>query len=349
MRLRSIIKVMLLPHRALQERARLIDRLNATDGKLVDAQNHIKELTEVRISLQDRLAAVTDERDKFREILAALDTAHFVAPGHFYSPTPSRADVEEQLARQDRQNLLLNVPAIDMNIPGQLRLLDSLRTYYPQVPFTAKAQPNLLYRLDNGHFSYTDGIILFCMLNALRPRRIIEIGSGFSTCAILDTNRLFLGGQAQITCIDPYPENLRSLLRNSQDTVTIMESKLQDTDMSIFDELGANDVLFIDSSHVSKIGSDVNYIVFEILPRLKPGVVIQIHDMYIGFEYPDKWLREGRAWNEAYLLRAFLEFNQQFRISLFIGYLQIVHEAWFREHMPETLLRKGGSFWMEKL
>jgi predicted O-methyltransferase YrrM len=349
MRLRSIIKVMLLPHRALQERARLIDRANATDGRLVDAQNHIQELTEVRVSLQDELAEVRDERDRFHDILNALDTAHFVAPGHFYSPAPSRADVEEQLTRQVQRKLLLNPPAIDMNIPEQLRLLDSLRRYYPQVPFKADPVPGLLYQFANPYFSYTDGIILFCMLNTLRPRRIIEIGSGFSTCAILDTNRLCLEGQAQVTCIEPHPEILRSLLPKSQNAVTIVESKLQDIDPGIFDELGPNDVLFIDSSHVSKVGSDVNYVVFEILPRLKAGVVIQIHDIYIGFEYPDKWLREGRAWNEAYLLRAFLEYNQSFRISLFLGYLQNMHEAWFREHMPDTLLRKGGSFWMEKL
>ncbi len=349
MKLRSIIKVMLLPHRALQERARLIDQVNATDGKLVDARNHIAELTEARVSLQDELAAVKDERDRFFEILAALDTAHFVAPGHFYSPMPSRADVEEQLERLSQLDLLLKLPAIDMNIPGQLRLLESLMSYYPQVPFKAEAVPGLLYRMDNGYFSYTDGIVLFCMLNALRPRRIIEIGSGFSTCAILDTNRLFLGGQAQVTCIDPHPGVLRSLLGNSQDAVTMVESKLQNVDRGIFDELGPNDVLFIDSSHVSKAGSDVNYVFLEIRPRLKAGVAIQIHDIYLGFEYPAKWLREGRAWNEAYLLRAFLEYNQQFRISLFIGYMQNVHEAWFREHMPDTMLRKGGSFWMEKL
>ena len=349
MRLRSIIKVMLLPHRALQERARLIDRANATDGKLVDAQNHIKELTEVRVRLQDELAETKDERDRFHDILKALDTAHFVVPGHFYSPLPSKADVEEHLARRVHRNLLLSFPAVDMNVPEQLKVLDSLKRYYPQVPFRDKPVPGLLYQFANAYFSYTDGIILFCMLNALRPRRIIEIGSGFSTCAILDTNRLCLEGQAQVTCIDPHSEVLRKLLANSQDAVTIVDSKLQDMDLGIFDELGRNDVLFIDSSHVSKVGSDVNYIFFEILPRLKAGVVIQLHDIYIGFEYPDKWLHEGRAWNEAYLLRSFLEYNQSFRISLFLGYLQNMHEAWFREHMPDTLLRKGGSFWMEKL
>ena len=82
---------------------------------------------------------------------------------------------------------------------------------------------------------------------------------------------------------------------------------------------------------------------------VKPGVIVQIHDIYLAFEYPDSWLIEGRAWNEAYLLRAFLEYNERFRILLFISYLQNAHEAWFQNHMPETLLNKGGCFWMEKL
>jgi len=85
------------------------------------------------------------------------------------------------------------------------------------------------------------------------------------------------------------------------------------------------------------------------LPRLKSGVIIQIHDIHLAFEYPAVWLREGRAWNEAYLLRAFLEYNEHFRILLFLSYMQNAYEDWFQQNMPLTLLKKGGSFWMEKL
>jgi len=348
-RLRSIIKVLLFPNWAVNERIRLTHLLNATNGKLVDAENHIRELTEARIGLQDELAVMTAERDRFRDILAALDTAHFVTPGHFYSPMPSKLDVEQQLTRQLEQGLLLKLPAVDLNIQGQLKLLDLLKNYYPRVPFGPEPVQELLYHLDNPYYSYTDGILLFCMLNHLRPKRIIEIGSGFSTCAILDTNRLCLGGKTQVTCIDPHPQNLRSLLAKSQDPLTIIESKVQDTDIMLFDQLDRGDFLFIDSSHVCKAGSDVNRILFEILPNLNSGVVIHIHDICIGFEYPDTWLREGRAWNEAYLLRAFLEYNDQFRILLFISYLQNMHRDWFHEHMPDTLKKQGACFWMEKL
>ena len=347
MRLRSIIKVMLLPHRTLQERARLIDRVNATDGKLVDAQNHIMELTDARVSLQNELAVVTDERDRLREILDGLTTVQFVAPGHFYSPFPSKRDIKEYLARE--RPLLREVPAIGMDDALQLEVLESLTSYYHLVPFQAKAVDTLLYSADNPHYSYTDSIILFCMLNHLRPRRLIEIGSGFSTCAILDTNRISLDSKIKITSIEPHAELLRTLISRSSDPPTIIETKLQDVDVRMFDQLESGDVFFVDSTHVSKLGSDVNYIFFEVLPRLKPGVIIHLHDIYAGFEYPEPWVIEGRAWNEAYLLRAFLEYNERFRILLFISYLQNAYEAWFQQNMPKTLLDKGGSFWMEKL
>ena len=108
-------------------------------------------------------------------------------------------------------------------------------------------------------------------------------------------------------------------------------------------------MLFIDSTHISKLGSDVNHLFFEILPRLRPGVVIHLHDIGVGFEYPDHWVKEGRAWNEAYLLRAFLQYNEFFRILLYISYMQNVYEPWFRQNMPDTLLDRGGCFWMEKV
>ncbi len=307
-----------------------------------------KEKIEAIHELLDKLTKVSAERDRLKRLVDNSDALQFYEPGHFYAPIPSKRDVREYFAKLEQQPPSLDLPAINMNDQIQLDFLDSLKPYYPLVPFRAQPVEGLLYHLDNPNYPHTDGIILFCMLNHLRPRRVIEVGSGYSTCAILETNRLFLNGETQITSIEPHPQLLRSLIANSKDALTIIESKLQDTNIEIFDQLERGDILFIDSSHVSKVGSDVNYIIFELLPRLKPGVVVHLHDIYFGFEYPAVWLREGRAWNEAYLLRAFLEYNERFRILLFISYLQNVYEPWFREHMPDTLLNKGGCFWMEK-
>jgi hypothetical protein len=278
--------------------------------------------------LKQRVAVISQERDELKRILA--DAGPFAPPGHFYSPIPSQSDVAEYLNRLQRKSLLAGLPAIRMDDQTQLEFLELLKPYYSQLPFQAGPVEGLLYQFDNPHFSYADASALFCVMNYFRPRKLIEIGSGFSTCVILDTNRVCLGSQTQVISIEPHAKLLRALITKSHDSPTIIEHKLQDTD-------------------ICKAGSDVNYIIFEILPRIKSGVVIQIHDIHLAFEYPDVWLREGRAWNEAYLLRAFLEYNDHFRILLFLSYMQNAYEEWFRRNMPQTLLKKGGSFWMEKL
>ena len=331
MKVRKAVRALVNPWRAYREKIEaiheLLDKFNKT---------------------QYRLDRVSDERDELKRQLDNAAAFQFYEPGHFYSPVPSKRDVREYLAKLERQPAH-ELPAIDFNDQVQLDLLDALQPYYGRIPFQAQPSEGLLYHFDNPNYPHADGMILFCMLNHLRPRRLIEIGSGYSTCAILDTNRLFLNSQMQITSIEPHPELLRSLIAKSNEALTIIESKLQDAQIEVFDQLERGDILFVDSSHISKVGSDVNYVIFEVLPRLKTGVIIQIHDIYFGFEYPGVWLCEGRAWNEAYLLRAFLEYNERFRILLFMSYLQNVYEPWFREHMPETLVNKGGCFWMEKV
>src|SRR6185295_14291779 len=118
--------------------------------------------------------------------------------------------------------------------------------------------------------------------------------------------------------IEPYPDLVKRLLRPDDfDRVQFIRSLVQDVPLKIFDVLEANDILFIDSSHVCKVGSDVYHELFRILPRLRPGVIIHFHDIFWPFEYPEDWLREGRAWNELYLMRAFLQHNEAYEILLF--------------------------------
>jgi hypothetical protein len=115
-----------------------------------------------------------------------------------------------------------------------------------------------------------------------------------------------------------------------------------------FENLDENDVLFIDSSHVAKIGSDVNFLMFEVLPRLKPGVIIHLHDIFWPFEYPQSWIDEGRAWNEAYLIRAFLQFNEAFEVLLFNSYLGQRQGDLVRGIMPRFMRTTGASLWLRK-
>ncbi len=187
------------------------------------------------------------------------------------------------------------------------------------------------------------------MLRHLKPARIIEVGSGFSSALMLDTRDQHTDWESQFTFIEPFPDRLNNLLRETDRTsVQLIESPVQQVDPKLFQTLKAGDLLFIDSSHVSKIGSDVNLLFFEILPKLAAGVYIHIHDIFWPFGYPVEWIREGRAWNEAYLLRAFLVCNASFEICLWNSLVANKYNSWMRQNCPFFLENSGGSFYMRK-
>ena len=292
------------------------------------------------------------DNDKLRAEVASLraaqsDWARFFPPGHFYSPLPSTAEVTEAFARG---GFGPPFPAIDLNEAGQSARLERFRGLYAEQPFPEKETPGRRFYLDNPSYGHYDAIMLYSMLREARPRRIIEVGSGFSSAAMLDLNDTVLGGGLQLTFIDPDMRRLRQLLRPQDESrVTLIEKRVQEVPLEIFAALGENDVLFIDSSHVSKIGSDVNRLYFDVLPTLAPGVLIHIHDVAGNLEYPPEWFAEGRAWNEQYLLRAFLMNNSDYRIELFTGWLFNTRHAWFREHMPLCARGGGGQIWLRKL
>ena len=152
------------------------------------------------------------------------------------------------------------------------------------------------YFFENPTYSYSDAICLYGMIRHVRPRRIIEVGSGYSSCVMLDTNELFFDNRIECTFIDPYPERLQSLIRKDDHArIAIVPKRVQDVAPRRFHEQAANDILFIDSTHVAKIGSDVNHIIGNILPVLRPGVYVHFHDIFYPFEYPLEWLDEGRV------------------------------------------------------
>jgi hypothetical protein len=136
--------------------------------------------------------------------------------------------------------------------------------------------------------------------------------------------------------------------QQDREKMRTISDRLQEVDIGEFEALEANDILFVDSTHVSKVNSDVNRIFFEILPRLHAGVHIHFHDIIYPFEYPREWIYEGRAWNEAYLLRTFLQYNHAFRIVLMNTFMERYHASFFRERMPLCLKNVGGSIWLRK-
>lgn len=275
----------------------------------------------------------------------AASTGTWKPPGHYYSPIPSWNEIlldQDQIWGASPSEL----PGIDLNVSQQLATLDSMAKFAHDVPYRGTSSPTLRYRESNKMFRRGSAAMLYLMLRVLRPSRIIEVGSGFSSAVMLDTNDLALDGSMHCTFIDPYADRLKSLLRTTDSEHEVIEKRLQDVPRRTFDVLEAGDILFVDSSHVSKTGSDVNVLLFEILPALKKGVFVHFHDIYYPFEYPRQWVEEGRAWNEAYALRAFLQYSDAFRIHFWASYLY-QHRNDALQKVPE-ICANGSSIWLIK-
>lgn len=269
-------------------------------------------------------------------------------PGHFYSPFPDLDDIranEERVFNRDKPVL-----GIDLREDEQFETLKKMGEIYPSIDFPESKAPQFRYHFDNPTYTYSDAIVLHAMLRLIRPRRVIEVGSGYSSAMMLDTNERFFQNGIELTFIDPYPDRLYSLMKpQDTDRVAVIPSKLQNLNPSLFEKLGPNDMLFVDSTHVSKVDSDVNVIFFEILPRLQKGVHIHFHDVIYPFEYVKEWVYEGRAWQELYLLRAFLQDNPRYSIEYFQDFMFARHREFFEQHLPLCLKDSGGAFWIKKL
>jgi hypothetical protein len=272
----------------------------------------------------------------------------FVPAGHFYSPIPALEDVQRDHSRLFGQ-FPRTLPGIALDESRQLELLACFKRYYAELAFPEQKAAGHRYFYENRFYSYSDAIFLYFMLRHLRPVRVVEVGSGYSSCVTLDTNDRFFGGGIRCTFIEPYPERLLSLLDpGDASRIEILRDRLQDVPVERFLELRAGDILFIDSTHVSKVGSDVNYIFSEVLPSLMPGVHVHFHDVFYPFEYPSAWVYSGRTWSEAYLLRAFLSYNREFEIVLFNTFLEHFHRQMFAADFPLCLRNTGGSIWIRR-
>jgi hypothetical protein len=198
-----------------------------------------------------------------------------------------------------------------------------------------------------------DSRLLHYFLQKNKPKKIIEIGSGNSTLLTYNTKKLF-NLDVDIICIEPYPSDYLIKL-DDIGAITLIKDCLENIDLNIFKTLTENDILFIDSSHVLKLDSDVMFYFTKIFPILNKNVLIHIHDIFFPYDYPLKWLKEGRFWNEQYFLYTFLQYNTKFKIKFCNSYstykypteLETIQKNTYeRENNITNSIFGGGSIWL---
>ncbi len=276
-----------------------------------------------------------------------------ITPVHYYQPLPDTRELKDGLWQKPSELI-----GVEMNAAGQLTLLAELsakyKKEYESFPRTKTENP-LEYYVNNRTFTAVDGEILYCLIRSLKPRRILEIGSGNSTFlsaqAILKNKAEDCDYQGELVVIDPFPRN-EIFKKGFPGLTQLITKKVQAVPLAEFKKLTANDILFIDSSHVLKIGSDVQFLFSEILPRLNPGVVIHFHDIFLPLEYPRKWiLQDCLFWTEQYLLQAFLTFNDTFKVLWGSSYMHLKYPdklaAAFSSYQQTAV--PPGSFWLKKI
>jgi len=308
------------------------------------------------------LTHFTDELDKGLSLAALLElistslefrsglraSGEFVPPGHFYSVVPSEETRAEFIRAWPQMRERAELPGISLNLQSMETHFQRICAEASRYPFPAHKTTPWRYHFDNPAYAYADGISLYSMVRHLQPKRIVEVGSGYSSALLLDTNEREFGDRIALTFIEPFPELLLSFFKpDDHSRATLYPRAVQLMEPSVFSTLEAGDILFIDSTHVAKLGSDVNYLYFEVLPRLQPGVCVHIHDIFWPFEYPAHWISEGRAWNEAYLLRALLQHTERWEILFFSDYVHLARANWIKKNAPLLAQNSGGQIWLK--
>lgn len=279
-------------------------------------------------------------KEKVHEYLTSKGYNKIVPIGYYDSPYPSEEELLNGFSKiEDGTSFMYNMNAIDMNDNCQLEFYKNISQFFGEFNFPKNNNNITRYYYENGWYGYNCAIYLYSIINYIKPKNIIEIGSGFSTALMLDINSNMFNNSINLLSIEPRPERLKSLLLKT-DNIKLIEKNQEDVPLDIFRSLKENDILFIDSSHVCRPFGDINRQFFEILPNLNKGVIIHIHDIFYP-DYPKNWIYEKRrAYTELYMLRAFLEYNDTFEILLFPTYLINKYK--------DIVQYSSGSFYLRK-
>lgn len=264
-----------------------------------------------------------------------------VTANHFYEPVPDTRALRRTLWKPKT-----HLPGLDLNVEGQKKLATDLTRYTSEFDQLQKTDG---YQMGNPSLTPGDAAIYYGLLRSTKPAKILEVGAGYSTLLALSALKRNAkeGKPGSLISVEPYP-----LPFVHRPEVRLLKQPVQETDLTEFTQLSRGDVLFIDSSHVVAVGSDVQREILEILPLLKPGVLVHFHDIFMPNEYPEEWIKnKKRFWTEQYLLQAFLSFNDVFKVRWAGNLMQHVAQDTLSKLTTQYDSRQHvlGSFWIERV
>jgi len=275
---------------------------------------------------------------------ALLKIGVFPIRNHYYEPQFDHRSPSADF-REDR-----NLPGVDWNVSGQLEFLNRF-TFAQELTNIPEQKPEpLQFYLNNGAFEAGDAEYWYQLIRAIKPKRIFEIGSGNSTMMAINAVTRNQADDStykcEHVCIEPY-----EMPWLEESGVSVVRSKVEDVELSFFSKLEENDILFIDSSHIIRPHGDVLFEYLELLPSLKKGVFVHVHDIFSPRNYLKKWLQdEVRFWNEQYLLEAFLTHNNSWKVVGALNYLHHNHYDNLKAIAPNlSSEREPGSFYIQKM
>jgi hypothetical protein len=265
---------------------------------------------------------------------------------HYYQPIPRYETLPDSIFT-DVQTLP-GIPIVRDRFSATLKRLSEKAT---EAQWSDKAGTPGQYHTNNDNFGFSSAALLHTMIRTHNTRKIVEIGGGFSSLISLHALRLNHGDDFRFDCVEPYPRPWLEKTLRAQPGARLLKQPVEQLDPDMLADLAENDILFIDSSHCVRLASDVNFLYLQVIPRLKPGVIVHIHDIYIPYEYPRMHFygRQKLFWNEQYLLQALLTNNPRLEVILPGYFVQKDMERDFTSAFPDydpARHRKTSSFWI---
>lgn len=275
----------------------------------------------------------------YRGLRRSLDRVGLqVVAKSFYSPIPDIGRLPAETWERPS-----DLVGIELDLDLQLEFLES-ELAGPLGEFDPSPELRT-----NGSYGPIDADVLYAMVRALKPRRIVELGSGYTSLIIAQAcvRNAEEGSQTRYRAFDPYPGVAEPPLTGLDELVSALA---QDVPREVFGELAAGDMLVVDTTHTVKTGGDVNRIVLDVLPALLPGVVVHFHDIFLPWEYPRVWAEDyGLYWSEQYLLQAFLALNSEFEVICALHALSREQPDRLRHIVPSWSGEAApGAFWIRR-